>query len=75
MFGADILWMHKIIFDEIPLQGILALFVFHYCNFSKLSKHIWLMRFMANFISLVQFFGYNSPKNALAKYLANVKFG
>ena len=27
------------------LQGVLAICEFHYCDFSKLSKNIWLIRF------------------------------
>ena len=34
------------------VQGILALCEFHYCTFIKLSRTIWLMRFLIQFISL-----------------------
>jgi hypothetical protein len=45
------------------LQGVLVLCEFHYCDFSKHSISIWLMRILGYIISLLQFFGYFFRKN------------
>ena len=35
----------KNVSKNFEVQGVLALCEFHYCDFSKLFKNIWLMRF------------------------------
>ena len=59
--------------DTNTIQRVLALCKFHYCDFSKLSKNIWLMRFYVLFISLLRSIClmqlFPSPKSCIRREL------
>ena len=66
------------LYSENQIQGILALCEFHYCDFSKHSRNMWLMHFLAKIFHYWVFY-YTAkyrkncsneifwPKNALGK--------
>ena len=57
-------WSYRIIRWRL-IQAVLDLCEFHTCKFSNLYRNIWLMQFLVNFISLLQFFGYFGSKNCI----------